>query len=306
MHDRDGSIWYDGRLVPWRAATTHVLTHSLHYGLSVIEGIRAYAGVDGAARVFRLDAHLRRFFDSARAFRMDLPYSVETLTEAHLEVLRANGLSSAYLRPIAFYGPEKIGVSPRGAQVHVAIAAFPWQAYLGEAAGERGIRVRTASFARHAVNTGLLRAKVSGSYLNSILASQEVSDDGYDEALLLDSAGFVAEGPGENLFLVSAGRLIEPEPTSALLGITRDTVHHLAADLGLSVEARRVTRDDVYLADEAFFTGTAAEIVPIVELDRRPIGAGVPGPVTRVLRDAYLAAVTGRSDRHPEWLARAA
>ena len=306
MQDRDGWIWYDGKFVPWRQATTHVLTHSLHYGLTVIEGIRAYSGPDAAARVFRLDAHVRRFVDSAKAYRMPLPYSVPELESAHLSVLIKNELTSAYLRPIAFYGPEKMGVSPRGAQVHVAIAAFPWQSTLREGAAERGIRVKTSSFACYATNTALSRAKVAANYTNSLLAIQEAHEDGYDDALRLDTAGFVAEGSGANLFLVSSGRLLEPEPTSALLGITRDSVRQLAKDMGIETEVRRLTRDDVYLADEAFFTGTAAEVVPIVELDRRQIGGGEPGPITRALRTAYLSAVSGHDERYAHWLKRAA
>lgn len=301
MHDRDGFIWYDGRLVPWREATTHVLTHSLHYGLTVIEGVRAYRTEAGGA-IFRLADHTRRFLHSAHAYRMVVPFDAATLERAHLEVLEANRLDEAYLRPLAFHGSEKLGVSPRGAKVHVAIAAWPWGTYLGEAAGRTGIRVRTASFARPHVNTLPPRAKVGALYTNAILASVEAQDDGYDEALLLDTEGFVAEGPGENLFVVRNGRLFQPQSTAALEGITADTVNVLASDLGLAVGERRLTRDDVYLADEAFFTGTAAEIVPIVELDRRAIGAGTPGPVTRRVQEAYGAAVRGRDPRHRDWL----
>lgn len=304
MHDRDGWIWYDGKLVPWRSATTHVLTHSLHYGLSVIEGVRAYRTQSGETCVFRLAEHTRRFLDSARAYRMAIPFSQAQLEQSQLEVLRENQLEQAYLRPIAFYGSEKLGVSPKGARVHVAIAAWPWGGYLGDDAGFRGIRVKTSSFARNGVNSLLPRAKISASYTNSMLASLEASEDGYDEALLLDSDGFVAEGPGENLFIVKNGRLFEPELSSALVGITRDTLATLARDRGYQVSERRLTRDDIYLADEAFFTGTAAEVVPIVELDRRPIADGQPGPVTAALRDAYANAVRGGNTAHREWLTR--
>jgi branched-chain amino acid aminotransferase len=301
MHDRDGWIWYDGRLVPWREATTHVLTHSLHYGVAAFEGIRAYATPRGAA-VFRLDDHLERLFGSARVYGMPMPYDRATLRAACIEVVKVNGLESGYVRPIAFYGPEKVGVSPRGAKVHVAIAAWPWGAYLGPEALERGIRVKVASFARHHVNVTLPRAKVAATYANSILANAEAAADGYDEALLLDVDGFVAEGAGENLFVVKRGAILEPELASALAGITRDTVHRLAADLGHRVVARRLTRDDVYLADEAFFCGTAAEVTPIREVDRRAIGDGCRGPVTAELQRAFFDAVGGRDARYAEWL----
>lgn len=302
MHDRDGWIWYDGEWIPWRSATTHVLTHSLHYGLSVIEGVRAYRTHAGQTAVFRLAEHTRRFLDSARAFRMTVPFSAAELERAQLEVVQRNQLEQAYLRPIAFYGSEKLGVSPKGAKVHVAIAAWPWGGYLGDDAAARGIRVKTSSFARNAVGSSLARAKIAASYTNSLLASLEATEDGYDEALLLDSDGFVAEGPGENLFIVKNGRLFEPELSSALVGITRDAVATLARERGYELSERRLTRDDVYLADEAFFTGTAAEIVPIVELDRRTISDGRPGPISCALRDAYANAVRGGDPRHHDWL----
>jgi branched-chain amino acid aminotransferase len=301
MHDRGGWIWYDGKLTPWRNATTHVLTHSLHYGLAVFEGLRAYDTPDGPA-IFRLQDHTRRLIDSARIYLMQIPYDRPTLIEAQREVIRANGLGACYLRPIAFYGAEKMGVSPKGATVHVAIAAWPWGAYLGPEAHERGIRVKTSSYARHHVNVMMARAKLAATYANSILATLEASQDGYDEALLLDVDGFVAEGAGENLFVVKDGRLYEPELTSALAGITRDTVITLARERGYEVGARRLTRDDVYIADEAFFCGTAAEVTPIVELDQRTIGDGRPGPVTRAIQRAFFDAVTGRDVRHRDWL----
>jgi branched-chain amino acid aminotransferase len=300
MHDRDGFIWYDGQLVPWRSATTHVLTHSLHYGLAVFEGLRAYpAGARGTC-IFRLQEHTARLFASARAYRLQIPYDEQALLDAQREVVRANAFSSCYLRPLVFLGSEKLGVSPRGASVHVAIAAWPWERYLD--GGGRGLRVKTSSFARPHVNTLLPRAKISANYANSILASLEATEDGYDEALLLDTEGFVAEGPGENLFVVKQGRLYEPSPNSALPGITRDSVATLARELGYEVAERRLTRDDVYLADEAFFCGTAIEVEPVVELDRRPIGSGRPGPVTEAVARAFADAVHGRSDRHESWL----
>ena len=301
MADRDGFIWYDGKLVPWRDATTHVLTHSLHYGLAVFEGVRAYKTVEGTA-IFRLAEHTQRLFNSGRLYLMEIPYDKEQLMAAQREVVRANKLESCYLRPIAFYGSEKMGVSPKGAKVHVAIAGWPWGAYLGADALEKGIRVKTSSFARHHINVTLARAKFSGTYANSILANQEATMDGYDEALLLDVDGFVAEGSGENLFVVKNGKLYEPELTSALIGITRDSVITLANDIGIEVRAKRMTRDDVYIADEAFFTGTAAEVTPIRELDNRPIGNGECGPITKKLQSLFFDVVNGRNPKYKSWL----
>lgn len=301
MADRDGFIWYDGRLVPWREANTHVLTHSLHYGLAVFEGMRAYDTGKGTA-IFRLAEHMERMYNSARIYLMNIPYPREVIAEACKEVVKANGLAAGYIRPIAFYGSEKMGVSPRGASVHVAIAAWPWGAYLGADGLEKGIRVKTSSYARHHVNVTMARAKFAATYANSILANLEATQDGYDEALLLDVDGFVAEGAGENLFVVKNGRLFEPELTSALIGITRDTVVQLAADMGLQVTAKRLTRDDIYIADEAFFTGTAAEVTPIRELDNRVIGSGTRGPVTTALQARFFDVVNGRSEKHMDWL----
>ena len=301
MADRDGFIWHDGKLVPWREATTHVLTHSLHYGLAVFEGLRAYKTTSGTA-IFRLREHTERLFNSAHIFMMKMPYDKETLIAAQREVVRANDLESCYVRPIAFYGSEKMGVSPKGAQVHVSIAAWPWGAYLGADGLEKGIRVKTSSFARHHINVTMCRAKFSGTYANSILANQEAVDHGYDEALLLDVDGYVAEGAGENLFLVKNGKLYEPELTSALIGITRDSVIQLAGDIGLEVHTKRITRDDIYIADEAFFTGTAAEVTPIRELDNRVIGAGKRGPVTEKLQSMFFDVVNGRNPKYAKWL----
>ena len=301
MADRDGFIWYDGKLVPWRDATTHVLTHSLHYGLAVFEGVRAYKTVSGTA-IFRLKEHTDRLFASAHIYRMPMPYDKATLIEAHKEVVRANKLESCYLRPIAFYGSEKMGVSPRGALTHVAIAAWPWGAYLGEEGLEKGIRVKTSSYSRHHVNVNMARAKFAGTYPNSILANMEATEDGYDEALLLDVDGFVAEGAGENLFMVKDGVIYEPEIASALMGITRSTVITLAAELGYKVIAKRLTRDDIYIADEAFFTGTAAEVTPIRELDNRTIGGGSRGPITAKLQSLFFDVVNGKVPAHADWL----
>jgi branched-chain amino acid aminotransferase len=302
MADKDGVIWYDGAMVPWRDATTHVLTHSLHYGLAVFEGLRAYDTKKGAA-IFRLKEHIDRLFASAHIYMMKIPFSKKELMDACLNVVKENNLSSCYIRPIAFYGSEKMGVSPKGATVRVAIAAWPWGAYLGAEGIEKGIRVKTSSFSRHHVNVTMCRAKYSGTYANSILANQEAIDHGYDEALLLDVDGFVAEGAGENLFIVKNNTIYEPELTSALMGITRDTILTLAADLGLNVKSKRLTRDDVYTADEAFFTGTAAEVTPIRELDNRVIGAGQRGPVTEKLQTLFFDLVNGREEKHGEWLA---
>ena len=301
MADRDGLIWYDGKLVPWREATTHVLTHSLHYGLAVFEGLRAYKTAAGTA-IFRLQEHTERLFNSAHIFLMKMPYDRQTLIEAQKEVVRANKLEACYVRPIAFYGSEKMGVSPRGAKVHVAIAAWPWGAYLGADGIEKGIRVKTSSYARHHINVTMCRAKFSGTYANSILANQEALEHGYDEALLLDVDGYVAEGSGENLFIVKSGKLYEPELTSALIGITRDVVINLARDIGVEVHTKRITRDDVYIADEAFFTGTAAEVTPIRELDSRVIGTGRRGPVTEKLQSMFFDVVNGRAEKYRHWL----
>ena len=302
MADRDGHIWYDGKLVPWRSANTHVLTHSLHYGLAVFEGLRAYK-TDAGTAIFRLKEHTDRLFNSAHIYMMKIPYDRETLMAAHKEVVRANKLESCYIRPIAFYGSEKMGVSPKGASVHVAIAAWPWGAYLGPDALEKGIRVKTSSFARHHVNVSMCRAKYSGTYANSILANLEATEHGYDEGLLLDVDGFVAEGSGENLFMVKDGKIYEPELTSALIGITRGSIIALAEEMGYQVAARRITRDDLYIADEAFFTGTAAEVTPIREVDGRMIGSGKIGPITAKLQKAFFDVVNGKNSKYSNWLA---
>ncbi|CDM25340.1 branched-chain amino acid transaminase [Castellaniella defragrans] len=303
MADRDGVIWYDGKLVPWRDATTHVLTHSLHYGLAVFEGVRAYRTDHGTA-IFRLEDHTKRLFNSAHIYQMKIPFSREAISEAQIEVVRRNELESCYIRPLVFYGSEKMGVSPRGASVHVAIAAWAWGAYLGEDALKQGIRVKISSYARQHVNVTMPRAKIASTYANSILANAEALDHGYDEAILLDTQGFVAEGSGENLFIVRDGVLYEPDIACALTGITRASVHQIAADLGLRVESRRLTRDDLYIADEAFFTGTAAEVTPIREIDGRQIGAGERGPVTAQIQKAFFDAVSGKTPKYHHWLSR--
>lgn len=303
MSDRDGFIWYDGELVPWRNATTHVLTHSLHYGLAVFEGVRAYHTELGTA-IFRLQDHTQRLFNSAHIYQMQIPFDKKAINAAQLEVVRKNELESCYIRPLVFYGSEKMGVSPKGAQVHVAIAAWPWGAYLGDEALKQGIRVKISSFARQHVNVTMPRAKVASTYANSILANAEALDHGYDEAILLDTDGFVAEGSGENIFIVKDGVLCEPEIASALTGITRSTIHALAADLGIPVHTKRLTRDDLYIADEAFFTGTAAEVTPIREVDQRVIGSGSRGPVTQKIQEAFFDVVNGKNAKYHHWLSK--
>ena len=300
MADRDGVIWYDGKLVEWRNATTHVLTHSLHYGMGVFEGVRAYETPQGTA-IFRLQAHTDRLFDSAHIMGMKIPYTKEEINDATKAAVRENGLASAYIRPLAFYGSEGMGIRADNLKVHVIVAAWHWGAYMGEEALERGIKIRTSSFTRHHVNISMTRAKASGHYINSMLALQEAVSAGADEALLLDPEGYVAEGSGENIFLVKDGVIYTPEVTACLNGITRNTVLTLARELGVEIVEKRITRDEVYIADEAFFTGTAAEVTPIRELDGRQIGIGRRGPVTEKLQKAYFDLVTGKTDAHPEW-----
>jgi branched-chain amino acid aminotransferase len=301
MADRDGVIWYDGKLVPWREATTHVLTHTLHYGMGVFEGVRAYKAEQGTA-IFRLDEHTDRLFRSAHILGMKMPYDKATISEAQRTVVRENKLESGYLRPMAFFGSEAMGISAKNLSVHVIVAAWPWGAYLGQEALEHGIRVKTSSFSRHHANVTMCKAKANGNYMNSILAHKEAEMDGYDEALLLDVDGFVSEGSGENIFIVRDGKLYTPDPSSALVGLTRDTIIQLAEEIGLKVVEKRITRDEVYIADEAFFTGTAAEVTPIRELDNRQIGSGDRGPITARLQAMYFDCVHGRDNRHTEWL----
>jgi branched-chain amino acid aminotransferase len=301
MANRDGFIWFDGKLVPWRDANVHVLTHSLHYGMAVFEGVRAYKTEQGTA-IFRLPEHTKRLFNSAKIFQMGLPFDEKTISDAQLEVVRANNLSSCYLRPIAWIGSEKLGISARGNTIHMAIAAWEWGAYLGEDGLNKGIRVKTSSYTRHHVNVSLVRAKASGYYINSILANQEVTAHGYDEALLLDTDGYVSEGSGENVFIVRNGILFTPDLASCLDGITRDAIITIAKDLGIEVREKRITRDEMYCADEAFFTGTAAEVTPIRELDDRAIGNGTRGPVTEKIQKVFFDTIAGKNDRYRHWL----
>ena len=301
MADRDGVIWLDGELVPWREAKTHVLTHTLHYGMGVFEGIRAY-GTGAGTALLRLKDHTRRLFGSAHILNMPMPFDRETVNRACLAAVRENGLASAYIRPMCFYGSEGMGLRADQLKTHVMVAAWAWGSYLGQAALEEGIRIKTSSFSRHHVNITMCKAKANGNYMNSMLALQEAVAAGYDEALLLDHEGYVAEGSGENIFIVRGDILYTPELSSALEGITRDTIIRFAEERGVSVREKRMTRDEVYLADEAFFTGTAAEVTPIRELDGRRIGNGRRGPLTEQLQKQYFACVSGQLEHCRAWL----
>ena len=303
MDDRDGVIWLDGELVPWREAKVHVLTHTLHYGMGVFEGVRAYKTESKGTAIFRLREHTERLFRSAKILGMKMPFDIDTLMEAQLAAVRDNNLQSAYIRPMCFYGSEGMGLRADNLKVHVMVAAWEWGAYLGADGMEKGIRIKTSSFTRHHVNITMCKAKANGNYMNSMLALQEALAHGYDEALLLDVDGFVAEGSGENIFIVRNGVIYTPELTSALEGITRETILTLADEMGLSIVEKRITRDEVYVADEAFFTGTAAEVTPIRELDGRIIGNGGRGPITEKLQARYFDVVHGRLNDHQDWLA---
>lgn len=301
MSDRDGVIWFDGQMVPWREAKTHVLTHTLHYGMGVFEGVRAYE-TDKGTSIFRLQEHTNRLFDSAHIMNMKIPFTKEELNEAQRAAVRENNLPSAYIRPMVFYGSEAMGLRATGLKVHVIVAAWNWGAYMGKEALELGIKVRTSSYTRHHVNISMTRAKANGPYFNSMLALQEALSGGADEALLLDAQGYVAEGSGENIFVVKDNVIFTPALTSCLNGITRNTIFTLASELGYEVREKLLTRDEVYIADEAFFTGTAAEVTPIRELDGRTIGAGRRGPITTKLQQLYFDTVMGRNAAHATWL----
>ena len=298
--DRDGAIWMNGEMVDWRDAKVHVLTHTLHYGVGVFEGVRAYDTSNGPC-IFRLHDHTRRLFDSAQILRLDIPFSESDLNAAQKDVFAFNNLNEGYLRPVAYLGSEAMGLRADGLTVNVAIACWPWPDYMDPQSRELGITVRTSSYTRHHVNITMCKAKANGNYINSIMALREAIDSGCDEALLLDNEGYVAEGSGENFFLVKNGVIHTPELTSCLPGITRDTVLVFAQELNIPVIERRITRDEVYIADEAFFTGTAAEVLPIRELDGRVIGDGKPGSVTRRLQSLYFDQVRGNRDTHPDW-----
>jgi branched-chain amino acid aminotransferase len=301
MDDKDGVIWLDGEWLPWREAKVHVLTHTLHYGLGVFEGVRAYSTDRGAA-IFRLRDHTDRLFRSAHIMNMPMPFDKDTLDRAQCEAVSRNKLGSAYLRPMCFFGSEGMGLHAKDIKVHVMVAAWEWGAYLGADNMAKGIKVRTSSYTRNHVNSVMCKAKANGNYLNSILAVREAVECGCDEALLLDHEGYVAEGSGENIFIVRRGKLYTPDLTSALEGITRETICTIATEQGLEVIEKRITRDEVYVADEAFFTGTAAEVTPIRELDGRTIGSGGRGPITEQLQSLYFDYVQGRRQDHPEWL----
>ncbi len=303
MADRDGFIWKDGELVDWRDATIHVLTHTLHYGMGVFDGVRAYHPADGSTAIFRLAEHTKRLLNSAKIFQMKVPFDQATLEAAQKEVVRANALESCYLRPLVWIGSEKLGVAAKGNTIHVAIAAWPWGAYLGEDGMTKGIRVKTSSFTHHHSNITMCKAKAVGNYTVSILSNQEATNDGYEEAMLLDPEGYVCQGSGENVFLVIDGKLFTPDLSGgALDGITRQTIITLAKSFGIEVAEKRITRDEFYIADEAFFTGTAAEVTPIRELDGRPIGAGTRGPITERLQTAFFDIVYGRDPKYAPWL----
>jgi len=304
LEDRDGKIWMDGQLVEWRDAKIHVLTHTLHYGCGAFEGVRAYK-TDAGTAIFRLQEHTDRLFNSAKILRMTLPFSKEELNEAQKQVVRENQLESCYLRPLVWIGSEKLGVNPRGNRIHAMVAAWAWGAYLGEEGMKRGIRVKTSSYTRHHVNITMTQAKAVSNYTNSILANMEALDDGYDEALLLDASGFVSEGAGENVFVVKDGVVYTPDLSAgALNGITRNTILHICKDLGIELVQKRITRDEVYIADEAFFTGTAAEVTPIRELDRIEIGIGSRGPVTEKIQSAFFDIVNGKNPKYAHWLTK--
>ena len=304
MSDRDGRIWMDGEMVDWRDAKIHVLSHTLHYGCGAFEGVRAYNATGGTA-VFRLREHTERLFNSAKILRMKIPFTLEQVMEAQRAVVRANGLDSCYIRPLTWIGSEKLGVSPKGNTIHLMVAAWAWGAYLGEEGMRRGIRVKTSSYTRHHVNITMTQAKAVSNYTNSILANMEATDDGYDEALLLDASGFVSEGAGENLFVIKGGVVYTPDLSAgALNGITRNTVFSICQDLGLKLVEKRITRDEVYICDEAFFTGTAAEVTPIRELDRIELGNGARGPITEKIQSSFFDIVNGRNPKYAEWLTR--
>ena len=302
MSDRDGKIWMDGQMVEWRDAKIHVLTHTLHYGCGAFEGVRAYNTAKGTA-IFRLQEHTERLFNSAKILRMKIPFTPEQVMAAQKAVVRENKLESCYLRPLVWIGDKKLGVSPKGNTIHLMVAAWPWGAYPGEEGLARGIRVKTSSYTRHHVNITMTQAKAVSNYTNSILANMEVTDEGYDEALLLDPSGFVSEGAGENIFIIKGGVVYTPDLSAgALNGITRNTILAICQDLGLKLVEKRITRDEVYICDEAFFTGTAAEVTPIRELDRIALGAGSRGPITEKIQSAFFDIVNGRNPQYAEWL----
>ena len=301
MNNNNGVIWLDGEFVPWKEAKVHVLTHTLHYGMGVFEGIRAYK-TDKGTSIFRLDDHIDRLFASAHILNMPMPFDKKTIVKACAEVVKKNSLETAYIRPMCFYGAEGMGLRADNLKTHVMIAAWAWGSYLGSEGLEKGIRVKTSSFSRHHVNITMCKAKANGNYMNSMLALQDAISGGYDEALLLDVDGYVAEGSGENIFIARNGVLYTPDLTSALEGITRDTIIKFADINNIVLKEKRITRDEIYIADEAFFTGTAAEVTPICELDNRIIGNGKRGPLTKKLQSQYFDCVSGKIDEYNNWL----
>jgi branched-chain amino acid aminotransferase len=296
------AIWLDGEFIDWDAARVHVLTHTLHYGLGVFEGIRCYETDDGRSAVFRLGEHIRRLYDSARINLMKIPFDPATIEAACLESLRRNELRAGYLRPIAFVGDGEMGLNPGSNAIRVAVISWSWGKYLGDEGVERGIRAKVSTFSRHFVNAKMTKGKTCGDYVNSILAKREALLDGYDEAIMLDSQGLVSEASGENIFLVRDGVIATPSLFSVLDGITRATVIELARDKGIPVEERPITRDELYVADEVFLTGTAAEVTPIREVDHRQIGAGGRGPIAATLQQAFFDAAGGREQKYARWL----
>ena len=302
LADRDGVIWLDGEMIPWREAKVHVLTHTFHYGLGVFEGVRAYQTSDRGTCIFRLKEHTDRLFRSAHILGMPMPFDKATLNRAQRDVVRENGLEEGYLRPMCFYGSEGMGLRADNLRTHVMVAAWEWPSYMDPDARNRGIKVRTSSYTRHHVNISMCKAKANGNYINSMLALKEALDCGAEEAMLLDNEGYVAEGSGENIFIVRDDRIYTPELTSCLDGITRATVFTLAEELGYQIREKRITRDEVYVADEAFFTGTAAEVVPIREVDGRTIGEGTRGPLTQKLQTMYFDTVRGNRAANSHWL----
>jgi branched-chain amino acid aminotransferase len=295
-------IWMQGKLVDWDSANVHILTHTLHYGLGVFEGIRCYRTDAKRSAIFRLPDHTNRLFESAHVATIEIPFSKEEINKACVDVIRANGLKAGYIRPIVYLGAGTMGIFPKENPVSVSVAAWEWGAYLGEGGLENGIRVKVSSFSRNHVNSGMSKAKITGNYVNSILAKKEVIAQGFDEALLLDTEGYVSEGSGENIFIVKDGVLKTTPPTSVLKGITRESVLRIAGDKGIKVKEERFTRDELYIADEAFFTGTAAEITPIREVDLRKIGKGKAGPMTKDIQTTFFEIVRGVNKEYEDWL----
>jgi branched-chain amino acid aminotransferase len=304
MIKQEAWIWMDGKMVPWDQANVHILSHTLHYGYGAFEGIRAYRLGDGGSAVFRLAEHIDRLFQSSTLLELQVPYTREEVCAASVRTLAVNGMEEGYLRPLVYLGDREVGVYPGDSpDVRLAIIAWRWGAYLGADALEQGIRVKVSSYSKQNVSAALLKGKICGHYVNSVLAKMEAKREGYDEGILLDHCGYVAEGSGENLFLVRDGEILTPGlDASILAGITRDAVLQVARDLGFTIRETRLTRSDLYLADEVFFTGTAAEVTPIREIDRRVVGKGVCGPVTRILQKAFFEVLTGRDSRYEKWL----